>query len=354
MFNSDSNPIPTTNGKLPQLRLAVTSYCGRACVYCRPGGETFVTSRTNELGVDAIAKCVDMLSQFGLRHIKITGGEPLTRNDIPHLIRSLSGLQFVEDIELITRRPVSQDILRELKDNNVLNCLNFSLDTLDEFTWCFLNPGYSANDLGNLIQSIRMSAELSFKIKINMVVLKGINEADIPNMVDFVRELGGGTIKLLDLIDDIPDFKESSQIRQHSVSIEEIIDGIRNQALEEKTKTAPGGLGHPMLSLALKGNVEVLIKSANAGAFYGDTCNGCTNFPCHDALMALRLTPDGKLQRCLLRNDNLLDLHGAVTENNVAEINNIINAAITTYKTAEFYTGSQIYQLRKNKKNENI
>lgn len=97
------------------------------------------------------------------------------------------------------------------------------------------------------------------------------------------------------------------------------------------------------------GKCDVIVKSTKAGAYYHASCKECTHFPCYDALMALRLTPDGKLQKCLLRDDNMFDLLSSIEKNDSVESG--INNMLSNYTEAEFFTYDQIITLRKNEQN---
>jgi hypothetical protein len=80
----------------------------------------------------------------------------------------------------------------------------------------------------------------------------------------------------------------------------------------ERRNADAGGLGHPMTVLAMPSGLEVVTKDSRAGLGTGDVCDGCPFFPCHDALMALRLTADRRLQFCLLREDVAVPLAEAL------------------------------------------
>jgi len=339
MYNSDPMAIVQTDQQIPQLRIAVTSVCGKACIYCRPGGETFPLARRLELSNTEIIECVKHLSSAGIHHVKITGGDPMLRNDIVSLISSLKKLPNIEYVELVTRHHRVGNLIDDLI-NAGIDCLNFSLDSLNEITWSRINR---AKGFKKQIEAIKLVAQAKVKLKINTVVLQGINDHEIPDLITFIANLGGGTLKLLDLIDDIPCWgvgpilraneqrNGSEQVSTYRSSLVNILRFLRRNALSETIKTAPGGLGHPMMLFAFPENMQVLVKDARSGAFYGNTCRSCSHFPCHDALMALRLTPDGKLQRCLLRSDNLLDLHQSIQSGSKADTTSIINKAFTTY-----------------------
>ena len=91
-----------------------------------------------------------------------------------------------------------------------------------------------------------------------------------------------------------------------------------------------GGLGHPMNKFTLSSGLEILIKDAGSGAWYGSECKDCVHYPCHDALMALRLTPDKKLQVCLLNDKNKIDF-------DVESKEEAMRDALKVYEEAYFF-----------------
>ena len=336
MYISDSDLLNNPT-QIPQLRIVVTSRCLHSCIYCRPGGETFPVPFFNEMTPKQIALCTERLVEKGVNEIKITGGEPLLRNDIFEIIGLLNKLK-IQHLELITRYIKDKEQLSRLLSSEI-NILNFSLDTVSLPQW----KQIMGNDnLLNYLNFIEIAAKKK-KIKINTVILRGINDniSDVNNLITYLQNMGGGTIKFLDYISDIPEYTPSEN--QLSSNLNFLVDYLEDKSLAYETITAAGGLGHPMKKIKLPGEIEILVKSADAGAFYGDICFSCSNYPCHDAIMALRLTPDGKLQRCLRRNDNLLDIQGEIFHG--CEMT-LVDKALDTYRTARFHTRNEILQLR--------
>jgi cyclic pyranopterin phosphate synthase len=89
-----------------------------------------------------------------------------------------------------------------------------------------------------------------------------------------------------------------------------------------------------MVVVRLPSGLEVILKDSGAGAWYGSVCTGCRFFPCHDALMALRLTADLRLQFCLLRRDNTVDLSNVIHDED--QLGTLVGTALDPYARAEF------------------
>lgn len=327
--------------RMPQLRIAVTSPCGKACIYCRPGGEGTVSPKSKELTREELVYLTTLIVQQGVTDVKLTGGDPMLRKDIVEVVRDVKRIPGVRSLHLVTRHHLTGDLASDLCTAG-LDVLNFSIDSLDRATWESITQVSGHNEL---IDAVYRAACAHPHIKINMVVMKGINSHEIPRMVDFAGELKA-ELKLLDLIPDIAGFPGivpgDDFGHQYYFPLEETVAVLREDALSEMLAYQPGGLGHPMRQFKMPNGATVTVKSVRSGAWYGDVCKTCTFFPCHDAIMALRLTAEGQLQRCLLREDNLINLgdalrSGATTE----ELAQMIATALRTFTEAEFYSFEQ-------------
>jgi len=328
---------------IPQLRVLVTSRCNSKCIYCRDGGETFSVNKDEELSADEIVKIVSKLTDFGMQSVKISGGEPMLRNDLRSIVKAIRHIEKVKYLELITRDYRVVDIIKELEQIG-LDCINFSLDTLRTEKWNCIN---GKEGLEKLIECIREVSKYNIHLKINSVLIQESFE-EIYEIIEFLESIGGGTLKLLDLIDDIVQSRDERCLDiSKCIKISEVMDELDKRCLSSEIINAPGGLGHPMKRYVLPNNVDVVVKTSQAGAFYHYDCRKCSNFPCYDALMALRLTPDGNLQRCLLREDNLVNLRPYAKGNE--DLDEEIRKVLSTYSQAEFYEKEQIDKIREDR-----
>lgn len=222
--------------------------------------------------------------------------------------------------------------------------MNFSLDTLDRKKWEYIN---GRSDYEELIYAIKCASKREMKLKINSVLcMEKIDE--IYELINFLQEIGGGTLKLLDLIGDIVDNKRNSIIDFNNCITPETVENRLNEMCSRKEIIyPPGGIGHPMIQYFIKDNVDVILKTSKAGAYYHESCKQCEHFPCYDALMAMRLTPEGKLQKCLLGKDNMLDLADVIMDEEKKAEN--IKKMLDNYLQAKFYSYNEIEKLRRNK-----
>lgn len=312
----------------PMLRLCVTEKCNHCCIYCRPGGESCHSSQKREMTVQEIHDLVSLLVANGVESVKVTGGEPFMRRDLLSILRTIKSIGGVRSLELITRHPKSIHFINELEDIGV-SCLNFSLDTLNAKTFKMISGDSS---LIELVSAIRRASLSKMKLKINMVVMRGINDFEIPAMIKLAGETKA-ELKLLDLM-DIPE--DPHFMTEHYFDFNTILPYLIETATRVETITPPGGIGTSMPYFHLANGGKVSIKDARAGTWYGDVCKNCKHYPCQDALMALRLTADGFLQRCLIRSDTMEDLLSAYVVEGEIAANRMIENVLRTFRQAEY------------------
>ena len=315
--------------KTPHLRICITERCPLTCFYCRPGGEACRVLNKKEMTLRQIYQLVKILAEQGITHLKLTGGEPLLRNDVLKMISAFKSISGITDIQLVTRSHRLGNIAGRLRDLG-LDSITFSLDTLDPFTFFRITQN---GRLDLLLKAIIKVYRVGLSLKFNMVVMRGINDHEIPRMIEFAGRYGAA-LKLLDLMNMSGDPKF---LDYYYMPLDCIVSELRERANGFSIDTQAGGLGTPMPKFLMPNGATVLVKDARTGTWYGDVCKECKNFPCQDAIMALRLTADGCLQRCLLRQDNLVDLFSMV-ENFESEdkIKQAINSVLDTFRKAVY------------------
>lgn len=327
--------------KLPQLRLIVTSRCGRACFYCRPSGEA-ASSSTEDILDPLLAKILTktFIKQGG-SFVKITGGEPAFWSPLVDFVYHLKHDIGVPQVHVISRHPLIGKLATQLAPAG-LDLINISLDTLRPDLHYEIT---GKNDLKDMVLAIRKCVDSGIPVKINTVAMAGVNEGEIGDIIDFCERAGVRSLKLLDTIVDLNLGIKGNQsrllhLRNKKLNdlyfpLNTIISSLRESAIKTCT-LGQGDLGHPMLSITLSSSLEVIVKDHNAGAWHSSICQKCTHFPCHDALMALRLTADGRLQFCLLREDNDIDIKSHL-EAGEESITKILRRVLEIYNEAIFY-----------------
>ena len=316
--------------KTPHLRICVTEKCPISCFYCRPGGEACRVLNKKEMSLRQIYQLIKILADRGITHLKITGGEPLLRKDIPKMDLALKSIKGITNIQLVTRSPKAGNMAEQLRDSGV-NAITFSLDSLDPFTFYRISQN-SRLDL--LLKAIQKIHKVGLSLQFNMVVMRGVNEHEISKMIEFAGRYGA-VLKLLDLM-NMPE--DPKFLDYYYMPFDQIVIDLKEKAVSCSVETPPGGVGTPMPKFLMLNGATVLVKDARVGTWYGDVCKECKNFPCQDAIMALRLTADGCLQRCLLRRDNLVDLLSMVENLEPEEkIKQIVDSVLGTFRKAVYH-----------------
>ncbi|MHB1558899.1 MAG: GTP 3',8-cyclase MoaA, partial [Isosphaeraceae bacterium] len=168
------------------LRISVTDRCNIRCVYCMPEQVEFLP-RAQLLNFEEIERFVRIAATMGIDKIRLTGGEPLVRRDLPVLIAKLAAIPGIRDIGLTTNGLLLAPAARGLRDAG-LERINVSLDTLDSerFQQLTRRPGVE-----QVIEGILAAKEAGFDpVKINAVAIRGTTEEDVVPLALFCRQHG--------------------------------------------------------------------------------------------------------------------------------------------------------------------
>jgi cyclic pyranopterin phosphate synthase len=165
------------------LRVSVTDRCDFRCVYCMPEHMTFLP-KADVLSLEELDRLCGAFIRKGVRKLRLTGGEPLVRRDVMKLFRSLG--QRVESgaLEELTLTTNGSQLVRyagELADCGVRR-VNVSVDTLDPVKFRTITRW---GDLSKVIAGIEAAQKAGLKIKINVVALRGVNEKELPGLVQW-------------------------------------------------------------------------------------------------------------------------------------------------------------------------
>lgn len=177
--------LTDTQGRVhTYLRIAVTDRCNLRCVYCMPREGMQRRDREEILTFDEIERVVRVLARLGVSKVRLTGGEPLLRKDLPSLVYTLARIPGIRTVGLTTNGVLVRSFAQELRDAG-LDGLNISLDTLrpDRFEQIALRFSHS-----EVLDGITAALEAGFApLKLNVVVMGGVNEDELENFVEFVR-----------------------------------------------------------------------------------------------------------------------------------------------------------------------
>ncbi|WP_373182089.1 GTP 3',8-cyclase MoaA [Halomonas campaniensis] len=168
------------------LRLSVTDRCDFRCVYCMAEEMTFLP-RAQVLTLEEMATLCRAFVELGVEKIRLTGGEPLVKRGIETLVEEVGALPGLRDFAMTTNGAGLARHARTLRDGG-LKRLNISLDTLDPARFRALTR---TGDLAKVIDGIRAAREAGFeRIKLNAVILKGRNDDEVLDLVEFARDEG--------------------------------------------------------------------------------------------------------------------------------------------------------------------
>jgi GTP 3',8-cyclase len=168
------------------LRISVTDRCNIRCVYCMPESVTFLP-RNSLLSFEEIVRFVRVATTLGIDKIRLTGGEPLVRKDLPRLVEMIAAISGIKDVGLTTNGILLAPMARALWDAG-LRRINVSLDTLDPARFEQLTR---RTGVEQVIEGILAAKSAGFRpVKLNAVAIKGMTEDDVVPLGMFAREHG--------------------------------------------------------------------------------------------------------------------------------------------------------------------
>ncbi|MCK5649485.1 MAG: GTP 3',8-cyclase MoaA [Gammaproteobacteria bacterium] len=176
--------IDQYNRKIKYLRLSVTDRCDLRCFYCMPNGFDDYDEPKDWLSFDEIERIVTSFTRLGVSSVRLTGGEPLVRKNLPELAKRLAALPGLDDLSLSTNATRLARHAEELRDAGISR-INVSLDTVDPVKFKKITQGKLEKIIDGLLTAKAVGLD---PIKINMVVMKGVNDDDVEDMLKFCLE----------------------------------------------------------------------------------------------------------------------------------------------------------------------
>ena len=172
------------NRKIDYLRISVIDRCNLRCVYCMPEEGIESIPHDEILTYDEILRICEIVSELGIRKIKITGGEPLVRKDIVNLVRDIKNIDKIEQVTLTTNGILLHEMLDDLYDAGI-DAINISLDTLnkDNFKKITRRDG-----LEKVLMSIDKAYDLGIRVKINCLAIRDFNLRELVEIASFAKD----------------------------------------------------------------------------------------------------------------------------------------------------------------------
>jgi cyclic pyranopterin phosphate synthase len=278
------------NRQVEYMRISVTDRCNLRCFYCMPEQGVCKMDHQDVLRYEEIVRVVREGAALGISRIRLTGGEPLVRPGIEGLIRSIRDVEGIKEISLTTNGLLLKDRAMGLKEAG-LDRVNISLDSLVPEKYKEITRG---GDLKRVLEGICASIEAGLKpVKINVVIMKGINDDEIGDLVKLTRMLPIN-VRFIELM---PIGHAFQWFKEHYVSVDSIIKRLPDLVPEDKVQGSGPSVNYRLPGAAM-GTVGFI------GALSHNFCNRCNR---------IRLTADGKLKPCL-HSDLEVDLRPALRE----------------------------------------
>ncbi len=263
------------------LRLSVTDRCDFRCFYCIPKGYKDFSQPDSWLTLDEVERLVRVFSEMGISKVRLTGGEPLVRKELPEMVRRIGALPHIEDLSLSTNASQLAKHAVSLKQSGVSR-INVSLDSLNPASFREITQG----DLDNVLDGLMAAKKVGLNpIKINMVVMKGINDHEIGEMVDFCLEHDF----TLRFIETMPVGETGKNATDRYVSLKEI-----RADLEQRFQMEPAvmrGAGPASYVRVKETNLRIGFITPMSQHF----CESCNR---------VRISVEGTLYLCLGKHDN--------------------------------------------------
>ena len=283
---AERRPVPETGPmqdgfgrRIEYLRVSVTDKCNLRCVYCMPEEGLPWLKRADLLSYEEIAEVVRIMAGMGLRRVRLTGGEPLVRRDLPRLVRLLRAIPGIDDLALSTNAVLLAPLAEELRDAGV-DRVNVSLDSLrpERIDGIARRPGSAEAIFAGLDAAERAGFA---PIKVNTVVMRGRNDDEVADFAAITRERPWH----VRFIEVMPTGDNLGVSQEEYVSAEEILERVAEIG-DLRPVAGPAGNGPARYHAfpGAPGTVGVITPMSHN---YCGTCN------------RMRLTADGQLRPCL-------------------------------------------------------
>lgn len=256
------------------LRISLTQRCNFNCFFCHHEGEH---GSGDELTVTEVERIVRLVSEQGVRKVKLTGGEPLVRDDIVEIVKRISPM--VDEVSMTTNASRLELLAAPLKEAGLAR-VNISLHTLCPESF----EEITGNGTENVAKGIEAAVKAGLNpVKLNMVVMKDVNHDEIDEMIDYSNKVGAilQLIEFQELEDGVAHY---GKYHYDLIPVEKELEKRSERVVEREMHL------RKIYHLMEGGKVEVVRPMHNS-----KFCAYCTR---------IRVTSDGKLKSCLMRDDN--------------------------------------------------
>jgi len=296
-------PLIDSFGRLhDNLRISVTDRCNIRCFYCMPETDVKFVRRSEILDFEEIERFVRIGAGLGIRKLRVTGGEPLVRRDLPVLIARLAAIPGIEDLALTTNGVLLPGLAAPLYEAG-LRRLNVHIDTLDRARFEQITR---RDDLPKVLAGLEAAKRAGFRIKLNAVAVKNLVEPDIVPLAHYARE-NGFEVRYIEFM---PLDAQNLWDRSKVLLAEEMIETLSREISPLLPIPDPDPRA-PALEYAYQDGHGMVGFIASVSRPFCGNCN------------RIRLTADGKLRYCLfaIEEDDVKGLlRGGASDEEVAAL----------------------------------
>ena len=303
--------------KFPYIRLSISDICNFKCGYCLPDGYKIDKSDNRTfINIDEIRRLAKALSELGVSKIRLTGGEPTIRKDFFEIIKIIKENSGIKKTVITTNGYKLDKIANDIK-NSGLDGINISIDSLDPKTFKKIT---GHDRLEEILRGIKNLQKLNFKnIKINAVLLKGINdsEQDFDSWAQFIKnnEIDFRYIELMQTGDNLDYFNK------YHVPSKKFTDYLNNNNWIIQTFGKDAGPAKNYLNPKFKGKFGVIAPYSK------DFCKSCNR---------LRITAKGDLRLCLFGNTGINIRHLMQKDSQLEELKDLILKQLNFKKESHY------------------
>ncbi|AFL95516.1 molybdenum cofactor biosynthesis protein A2 [Thermococcus cleftensis] len=274
---------PVTN-----LRISLTQDCNFRCFFCHREGQHF--NARLELTPAEIERLVRIASRLGIMKVKLTGGEPTVRSDIIEIVKRIK--PYVKDLSMTTNGSRLKELAKPLAEAG-LDRVNVSLHSLRPDVYRKIT---GVDMLDTVLEGIEEAVKYLSPVKLNMTVMRGLNDAEIWEMIDFAAKTGA-ILQLIEL--EAPrEMTHTGFFRKYFYPLKPVERELEKRAVEVRERRMHRRKKYFVPTDYGIAEVEV-VRAMHNTVF----CANCTR---------LRVTSDGKFKTCLLRKNDLVDFASAL------------------------------------------
>lgn len=276
-MNKDNNILQDSHArKHTYLRISLTERCNLRCTYCMPEEGMELSPKSHLMTYEEIYEIAKIFVKHGVTKIRLTGGEPLIRKDIPLILRKLANLPV--ELSITSNAVIIHKYIDILRQNRIQS-INVSLDTLDKRKFMLITK---RDQFDIVYANILLLVKEGFKVKINVVLIKGINDHEIIDFINLTKEFPVS----VRFIEFMP-FEGNQWNFKKMVSYKEVMDCVQHSFNTKNIIRLQDSPNDTSKNYSIKGHKGFFAVISSVTNPFCDSCN------------RLRITANGQLKNCL-------------------------------------------------------